>query len=52
MKKQDDIKTVDVLVVGAGGYGLTLSIFLAGHGVDFLTVERKEGTQICRRRII
>ncbi len=31
---------VDVLVVGAGGCGLNLSIFLADMGVDFLTVER------------
>lgn len=31
---------VDVLVVGAGGCGLNLSIFLADLGVDFLTVER------------
>lgn len=30
----------DVLVVGAGGCGLNLSIFLADLGVDFLTVER------------
>ena len=33
-------KEVDVLVVGAGGCGLNLSIFLADLGVDFLTVER------------
>ncbi|WP_295679647.1 FAD-dependent monooxygenase [uncultured Nevskia sp.] len=31
---------VDVLVVGAGGCGLNLSIFLADLGVDFLCVER------------
>ncbi|MDN5862471.1 MAG: FAD-dependent monooxygenase, partial [Salinisphaera sp.] len=31
---------VDVLVVGAGGCGLNLSIFLGNHGVDALTVER------------
>ncbi len=31
---------VDVLVVGAGGCGLNLSIFLGDMGVDFLTVER------------
>lgn len=30
----------DVLVVGAGGCGLNLSIFLADLGVDFVTVER------------
>ncbi len=30
----------DVLIVGAGGCGLHLSIFLADMGVDFLTVER------------
>ncbi len=30
----------DVLVVGAGGCGLNLSIFLADLGVDFITVER------------
>ncbi|MGH8516944.1 MAG: FAD-dependent monooxygenase [Panacagrimonas sp.] len=30
----------DVLVVGAGGCGLNLSIFLGDLGVDFLTVER------------
>lgn len=30
----------DVLVVGAGGCGLTLSIFLTDLGVDFVTVER------------
>lgn len=34
-----DLNT-DVLVVGAGGCGLNLSIFLADLGVDFLTVER------------
>ena len=33
-------KTVDVLVVGAGGCGLHMSIFLADMGVDFITVER------------
>lgn len=33
------IKT-DVLVVGAGGCGLNLSIFLGNMGVDFQTVER------------
>ncbi|MGQ0700623.1 MAG: FAD-dependent monooxygenase [Panacagrimonas sp.] len=33
-------REVDVLVVGAGGCGLNLSIFLADLGVDFLTVER------------
>lgn len=33
-------KEVDVLVVGAGGCGLNLSIFFADLGVDFLTVER------------
>ena len=32
--------TTDVLVVGAGGCGLNLSIFLADMGVDFMTVER------------
>lgn len=32
--------TTDVLVVGAGGCGLNLSLFLADLGVDFLTVER------------
>jgi 2,4-dichlorophenol 6-monooxygenase len=36
MKQQ----TVDVLVVGAGGCGLNLSIFFADMGVNFLTVER------------
>lgn len=30
----------DVLVVGAGGCGLNLSIFLGDMGVDFITVER------------
>lgn len=35
-----DSTEVDVLVVGAGGCGLNLSIFLADAGVDFLTVER------------
>lgn len=33
-------KEVDVLVVGAGGCGLNLSIYLADLGVEFLTVER------------
>ena len=33
-------KEVDVLVVGAGGCGLNLSIYLADLGVDFVTVER------------
>ena len=39
-------KTVDVLVVGGGGCGLALSVFLADLGVDFLTVERNAGTSI------
>lgn len=30
----------DVLVVGAGGCGLNLSILLGDMGVDFITVER------------
>jgi 2,4-dichlorophenol 6-monooxygenase len=35
-----DQTDIDVLVVGAGGCGLNLSIFLADLGVDFVTVER------------
>lgn len=35
-----DKSHVDVLVVGAGGCGMNLSIFLGDMGVDFLTVER------------
>jgi succinate dehydrogenase/fumarate reductase flavoprotein subunit len=31
-----DERTVDVLVVGGGGCGLSISIFLADKGVDFL----------------
>lgn len=34
------VVTTDVLVVGAGGCGLNLSIFLADMGVNFLTLER------------
>lgn len=36
-------KDVEVLVVGAGGCGLNISILLADLGVDFLTVERAQG---------
>ena len=32
--------STDVLVVGAGGCGLNLSVFLGDLGVDFITVER------------
>ena len=39
-------KSVDVLVVGGGGCGLAISIFLADKGVDFLTIERHESTSI------
>jgi len=39
-------KSVDVLVVGGGGCGLAISIFLADRGVDFLTIERHESTSI------
>lgn len=35
---------VPVLIVGGGGCGLSLSVFLADHGVDFLTVERNPDT--------
>lgn len=38
--------TTDVLVCGGGGCGLSLSIFLADLGVDFLTIERHPGTSI------
>jgi len=38
--------TTDVLICGGGGCGLSLSVFLADLGVDFLTVERHEGTSI------
>jgi 2,4-dichlorophenol 6-monooxygenase len=41
MRRSRKMKSeVDVLVVGAGGCGLNLSIFLADLEVDFLTVER------------
>ena len=39
-------KSVDVLVVGGGGCGLAISIFLADKGVDFLTIERHASTSI------
>ena len=39
-------RTVDVLVVGGGGCGLVISIFLADQGVDFLTIERHASTSI------
>jgi 2,4-dichlorophenol 6-monooxygenase len=42
--KKRMMKEVDVLVVGGGGCGLTLSIFLADKGVNFLTIERRAGT--------
>lgn len=35
---------VPVLIVGAGGCGLSLSTFLANLGVNFLTIERNENT--------
>ena len=35
---------VPILIVGGGGCGLALSIFLANMGVDSLTVERNETT--------
>ena len=35
---------VPVLIVGGGGCGLSLSIFLADLGVDFLCVERNPTT--------
>lgn len=38
--------TTDVLICGGGGCGLSLSVFLADLGVDFLTVERHESTSI------
>lgn len=39
-------KSADVLVVGGGGCGLAISIFLADKGVDFLTIERHASTSI------
>ena len=39
-------RTIDVLVVGGGGCGLVISIFLADKGVDFLTIERHASTSI------
>ncbi len=39
-------RTLDVLVVGGGGCGLSISIFLADKGVDFLTIERHADTSI------
>ncbi len=36
------VEETDVLVVGGGGCGLNLSIFLADLGVNFVTVERSE----------
>ncbi len=39
-------RTIDVLVVGGGGCGLVISIFLADQGVDFLTIERHASTSI------
>lgn len=39
-------RSVDVLVVGGGGCGLAISIFLADKGVDFLTIERHASTSI------
>jgi 2,4-dichlorophenol 6-monooxygenase len=38
------MKQVDVLIIGGGGCGLTLSAFLADKGVDFLTIERRATT--------
>ena len=35
---------VPVLIIGAGGCGLSLSIFLADHGVGALAIERNETT--------
>lgn len=37
---------VPVLIVGGGGAGLAMSIFLSGHGIDHLLVERHQGTSI------
>jgi 2,4-dichlorophenol 6-monooxygenase len=42
----DTNREVDVLVVGAGGCGLALSVMLADRKVDFLTIERHPGTSI------
>ena len=39
-------RTTDVLVVGGGGCGLAISVFLADKGVDFLTIERHVSTSI------
>jgi 2,4-dichlorophenol 6-monooxygenase len=39
-------RNVDVLIVGAGGCGLSLSVMLADRGVDFLTIERHASTSI------
>ncbi|MGI5341052.1 FAD-dependent monooxygenase [Streptomyces sp. CA-181903] len=36
--------TVPVLIVGGGGSGLAASVFLSGHGVDHLLVERRADT--------
>ncbi|MBZ4320827.1 FAD-dependent monooxygenase [Streptomyces huiliensis] len=35
---------VPVLIVGGGGSGLAASVFLSGHGVDHLLVERRADT--------
>lgn len=37
---------VPVLIVGGGGAGLAMSIFLSDHGIDHLLVERHQGTSI------
>lgn len=39
-------ETVDVLIVGGGGAGLTASMLLAGHGVDHLLVSALPTTSI------
>jgi len=38
------METTDVLVVGGGGCGLSLAIFLSDLDVDFLMIERRETT--------
>src|SRR5689334_3210168 len=42
----DNVLDVDVLVVGAGPSGLTVSAALARAGIRTLTVERHAGTSI------